>query len=105
MHNSIVNLEDVFAEAFFERAQSPHSLSLWVDRFRQVPYVASNLRVAAQIMNELCVCGAEQPFANRAETGLRRRTSLFRDLVAGQESFEIGALELKAAIDDEDLGH
>ena len=50
-----------------------------------------------------CVFVVPKPLADGAEAGLCGWTRLLRTLVAGQERFEIGALELGATIDDNDL--
>src|SRR6266851_1761378 len=65
--------------------------------------VAHDLSVAPQIVNKLGVCGAEEPFTDGAKPGLCGWSRFLGAFISGQECFEICALELAAAINDDGL--
>ena len=104
MDRRIVNLKEIFAQPFFQCDQSPHGVLLGADRLRYLPHVTRDLRVAAQIMDELGVRRAEQSFTDRPKACLRRWTRFLGHFIASQQSFEIGALELRATINHKNLG-
>ena len=66
-----------------ERAKSPDRLSRGFVALRDLSDVARDLSVSAQIMNELSVCGAEEPLANGAKPGFGGRPRLFDALIFG----------------------
>lgn len=86
-----------------EGAEAPYRLSLRVVALRDLPDVTPDLGVAAQIVKELRVGGAEKPFANRTKPGFGGRPRFLGALIFGQECFEIRALELGTAVDNDNL--
>jgi hypothetical protein len=60
-----------------ERAESPDRLSRGFVTLRDLSDVARDLSVSAQIMNELSVCGAEEPLAKWSQTWLWREAASF----------------------------
>src|SRR5437899_10997236 len=76
---------------------------LRIDRLSHLADVARNLGIPSEIMNEARVRDSEEALADRSESRLGRRPSLFRAFVTGQQSFEIDAVKLAPSIQHDDL--
>ena len=106
MEGRIIDFENVFTQSFFECCQSPNSLSPRVDRFRHLAHVPGDLRIAGAGLDPNCMLvvqiSVRRP--NRNEPAPEDGSSWLGFRWRRQESLEIGALELRAAIYDENLG-
>src|SRR5580658_3032789 len=85
--------------------KGPRGVVPGIDTLRHLAGTSGGLRVSGEIVEELLVCGSKQALACGAEAGFCRRSGLLRNLAARQERFEINAVELFAAIENQNLRH
>src|SRR6266705_1255518 len=104
MRKRIVDLVGPCAQARIQSSERPLGVALGIDGFGDLTHLRGELRIASQIMNELGVGRAEEPFTDGPKPGLAWWPSLLRALEAREQRIEIQAVELLAAIDDEALG-
>src|SRR5207247_9750917 len=100
----IVDLVGPCAQTRIQSSERPLGVVLGIDGFGDLTHMRGELRIASQIMNELGVGRAEEPFTDGPKPGLAWWPSLLRALEAREQRVEIQAVELLAAIDDEALG-
>src|SRR2546427_7387834 len=103
MRKRIVDLVGPCAQARIQSSERPLGVALGIDGFGDLTHLRGELRIASQIMNELGVGRAEEPFTDGPKSGLAWWPSLLRALEAREQRVEIQAFELLAAIDDEAL--
>src|SRR5262245_1546238 len=103
MRNRVVDLVGPCAQAFVEFSERLLRVALGIDGLGDLPHLRGKLRIASQIMNELGVGRAEEPFTDGPKPGLGWWPRLLRALEAREQRVEIQAVELLAAIDDKAL--
>src|SRR6266542_1842586 len=103
MSERVIKLVGELAETQEKVAQRPYSVVLGVDRLGDLSCVLHELGVSSEVMNEHRVGGAKETLANTTETGLSRRSCLFRAFVAREKRLEVNAFELCAAVDNDHL--
>ena len=83
--------------------QGPYRKPFRIHGLGDLADVPHDLGIALEIVNELRVRRAKQPFARGTEPRFSRRPSLLRAFIAGQQRFKIRAFELAPSVDYEDL--
>src|SRR5260370_36682528 len=83
--------------------QGPYGFLLRVDARRDLSYLAHNLGIATEIVDELRVASPEEPFHYRAKACLGRRPGFLSAFVSGQQGLEIDTAEFRASINYKDL--
>ena len=59
MVKTIVDFVEIFGQLRMQLRQRPRGKALWVYGLRHLPNVAHDLRVASQVVDELCIRDAE----------------------------------------------
>ncbi len=101
--HAVVNLIKVLGKFLLEFLERPDGLALRINALGDLSCMASDLSVAAKIMDELRVGGSKQSLADRTEAGLGRWPCFLGALIPRQQRFKIGAAELWATIDNNNL--
>src|SRR5215469_10414657 len=102
MHGSVIEFVGPRAQSTVEELQRPHSMVFWIDAGGHLAHVLGDLGVPGQTVNQLGA-GSKEPFADGSKTWFGRGPSLLRAFITRKQRLEVDALELFAAIDDQDL--
>src|SRR2546426_11806300 len=104
MRNRVIDLVGPCAQARIQSSKRPLSVALGIDGLGDLPYRRGELRIPREIVNELGVGRAEEPFTDGPKPGLAWWSGLLRALEAREQRVEIQAVKLLSTIDDEALG-
>src|SRR5258708_1441726 len=83
--------------------QGPYGFLLRVDARCDLSYLAHNLGIAAEVVDELRVASPEETFHYSTEACLGGRPSFLGAFISGEQGLEIDTAEFRASINYKDL--